>query len=310
MNPEIKKLTGFLLIIVPAFILVDYIGYRVLDHFFFTMHRGREFNTRQAMESISPDLLFLGASQCQGNYDPAVFERALNASVFNAGMGAQHVDYQEVIGSRVIERNQPKIIVWDFDPKLLAPDNGVYLKTGLSPYYAKDSLARKKLDAIDPFMQLKQWVFSYRYNSLLMQIVNGNFGKAEKKQGYTPYACGKLKQKEIVTADTYRGLSGDSYRKMDVMRSALKAWTSKGISVYVVVSPMYKKIEAPIEGIAAIRKICEEVGVPFYDFSQLDAVYNDPGNFRDHIHLCKRGAEIYSKHVAEILLSHEINKAE
>lgn len=301
---ELIRLSKFLVIIGGGLLVVDIIGFKALDHFFNTMHRGREYQTRLAMHEVSPDILFIGASQCSGNYDSRVFEKRLNTSVFNAGMGAQHIDYQEIISSTIISRKKPRVIVWDFDPKLLAPDNGVYLKTGMNPYYPENDLVKNKLDAVDTYMFLKHVFHSYRYNSLFFQMINGNMGSKENLRGFNPYPCGKLKEMEIVTQETYKELAGDSERKVTVMRSMLKAWKDQGIQVYVVVSPMYKKIQEPITGVLKAKEICGDANIPFFDFTQLEGIYDHPEYFRDHIHLCKTGAAIYSNYLIDnVLLS-------
>ena len=89
------------------------------------------------------------------------------------------------------------------------------------------------------------------------------------------------------------------------MSDQIKEWKSKGIKVYVLVSPIHRQINYKINGIAAVEKICKENDVVFKDFSQLENIYSNPSYFRDEIHLCQTGAELYSKLVADLISKNE-----
>jgi hypothetical protein len=71
--------------------------------------------------------------------------------------------------------------------------------------------------------------------------------------------------------------------------------------LYAILSPIYRQINSKINGIEAVENICKINGIFFKDLSQLENVYSNPSYFRDEIHLCKSGAELYSYQVAELI---------
>jgi len=302
MNRELKKTGVFLLLLLIGFLFIDFVGFTIINHLGNNLKRGREYNISKSVKTAAPELLFIGASQCQGNYNTEIFETTLGKTAFNAGMGAQHIDYQVVVLNEILKRKQPDIIVWDFDPKLFSEDNSVWLKSELNPYYNYSNDIKLTLEAVDPFMRLKHLIFSYRFNSLPLEFLYYNLGRMDTNEGYVPYSCRKIQGMETVDSSSFKGKGSDTKRKIELMKKTLSDMKSQLIEVYVVVSPMHKEIEYPIWGIQEMKNICENLDVKFYNFSQLDGIYNRSELFRDHIHLCKKGSDIYSRHVAKKLL--------
>lgn len=305
MNTDLKKFFSFIVVLFALLFLIDFVGFKVINYFFKKMKSGTEYNVELAMNKIEADLFFIGASQCVGNYDSKLFEEELKLDTYNAGMGGQRLDYQVIAANAIIKRKVPKVIVWDFDPKLLADDDGVFFKLDLNTYYHSNDDVKQRLQSIDEFVYVKQVFKSYRYNSKLMQILYSNLGKEETGKGYVPYEC-KMKQKmKVLKPNHYPEFGVDTPRKIKLMSDQIKEWKSKGIKVYVLVSPIHRQINYKINGIAAVEKICKENDVVFKDFSQLENIYSNPSYFRDEIHLCQTGAELYSKLVADLISKNE-----
>jgi hypothetical protein len=301
MSTDTKKFIGFVVAMTILLFSIDFMGYKLVTHFFKKMKNGTEYNIEMAMNEVKADLIFIGASQCVGNYDTKLFEKNLQLQAFNAGMGGQRMDYQIIAANAIIKRKVPKYLIWDFDPNLLAKDDGVFLKLDLNTYYDSHEDVKNTLKSVDEFVYLKQLFYSYRYNSKLMQILYANLGKAEEGKGYVPYDC-KMKDKiKLLKPNHYPEFGSDSQRKMKLMSDNIKEWKKKGIKIYVLVSPIYRQINYKINGIETAEKICKENGVIFKDFSQLKDVYSNPEYFRDQIHLCKTGSELYSNHVTELI---------
>lgn len=303
MSTDIKKLIGFIITITVLLACVDFIGYKAIHHFFKKMKNGTEYNVQLAMNEVKTDLFFIGASQCVGNYDTRMFEEALGLDAFNGGMGGQRLDYQIIAANAMIKRKVPKYLIWDFDPKLLANDDGVFLKLDLNTYYHSNEDAKNSLERVDQFVYLKQLFHSYRYNSKSIQILYANLGKVETGKGYVPYDCNEKDSIKVLKPHHYPEFGSDFQRKKKLMSENIKEWKKKGIKVYVLVSPIYRQINYKINGIAEAEKICKENGAIFKDFSQLKGVYSNPNNFRDEIHLCKTGSALYCQKVIELIKS-------
>jgi hypothetical protein len=305
MHADLKRLIKFILILFILLFFIDFIGFKVINLFFKNMKNGSEYNVELAMNKIEADLFFIGASQCVGNYDSKLFEDELKLNTYNAGMGGQRLDYQVIVANAIIKRKVPKLIVWDFDPKLLADDDGVFFKLDLNTYYHSNYYVKQRLQSIDEFVNVKHFFKSYQYNSKLLQILYSNLGKEENGKGYVPYGC-KIKEKiKVLKPNHYPEFGFDTPRKIKLMSEQISEWNSKGIKVYVLVSPIYRLITSKINGIEAVKKICKENGALFQDFSQLENIYSNPSYFRDEIHLCKSGAQIYSKYVADFIRKNE-----
>lgn len=296
-----KKLAVFTASLIISFVLLDRVGAYVLDEYNKKLKHGPEYFTQKALTDETCEVLFIGASQCEGNYNTSIIEENLGMDVFNGGMAGQHADYQVQIANVFINRKVPKVIVWDFDPKLFSDDNHVWLKSGLRPYYYYSDQITVTLDRVDPMMKYKQVISSYKYNSLPIEYFFYSRGKADTNQGYIPYKCRDLKSMEVVMEDTYPPKGEDFERKKKLINDALIQWKKNGIKVIVVISPMHKRIDYPIWGVELMQKICKQERIDFYDFSELEGVYTEKELFRDHIHLCQEGSEIYSNYISEVI---------
>jgi hypothetical protein len=143
MSTDVKKLFGFIVVITLLLATIDFIGYKVITHFFNKMKNGTEYNVAMAMNKVEADLIFIGASQCVGNYDAPMFQDSLGLEVYNAGMSGQRMDYQIIAANAIIKKKVPKYLIWDFDPNLFADDNGVFLKDDLNTYYHSNQDVKK-----------------------------------------------------------------------------------------------------------------------------------------------------------------------
>lgn len=285
-----RKIPVFAISLLSSFLIFDYFGSNILAYLEANLKNGREYFTYEAIKEIECDVLFVGASQCQGNYNMELVEEELGLDAFNAGMGAQHIDYQTIVANQIINRKTPKLVVWDFDPKLFADDNHVWLKTALTPYYFEAKSINTTLDRVDPYMKWKQRISSYKFNSLPLEYLVYSRGSVDKSQGYMKFPCRNPKEMGIVTEDTYRAKGTDFERKRELMKQTILLWKEKGIKVIVVVSPIHSLIEHEIWGVKEARNLCDELDVSFYDFSQLEGIYTESQFFRDNIHLCFSGA--------------------
>lgn len=296
-----------LFVLLVSFLIIDMICGSFLEQCFNTMHRGREYLTKKAIKEVSPSILFIGASQCGGNYKVSSIAKSLETTVFNAGMGAQHIDYQLTIAESVISRNKPDILVWDFDPKLFSDDNEAYLKSGLNPYYNCSELVKSEIDRVDDFAWFKHLFKSYQFNSLSSEILFYNLGSEDDKLGYQPFECNHTRF-DTIDNTNYPPIGLDFNRKYDIAKKSLKRWKREGIRVIVLVSPIHAHISETLWGVKEMHELCDKMGVEFHDFSQLKGISDKEFFFRDYIHLCDEGANVYTNYIIKnVLNSNDIN---
>ena len=301
-----KKTISLVLAAVISFIVYDSAGSVLLNHFYESMKRGREFATKRAIKEITPDILLVGASQCQGNYNSSLMQDSINLEVFNAGMGAQHLEYQIAVLHSVISRSEPKFVLWDFDPKLFSDDNKSWLKTGLNPLYYESEEVKSVLDLYDKHMWIKHLSRSYRYNSLLLEIVNYNLGQQDTLMGYSPFECSYLEM-DTIDQESYPTKGNERINKIALFRSMIEELKRRNISVAIVISPIHAYQKEKIWGIVDLERIADDLEIPLFNFSSLESIYDNNNFFRDQIHLCRSGSDVYTRVVIDSVFRNRYN---
>ncbi len=273
----------------------------VLRTFYFRQNSGLNRRTTYSLMESTEDIIILGSSRAQANYDPTIFSKVLAGSCFNAGRDGQSLLYSLAVARANLKRHQPRLLVLD----LILSDFPVSphhydMLYSLLPYYRAQPEVRSIVLMRSPYERFKLFSQIYPFNSLPLQIFKYNRTKPELGNGFIPLH-GTLKlplseRDKSIPAWT-RGPMDD--RMLASLQELVTRCRESGTELFVSISPVYQGKAWGESAFQPVMEILEKEGVPVRDFRANPEIVNNPQLFRDRGHLNLEGARLYSRLVAE-----------
>ncbi|MFC4872905.1 hypothetical protein [Negadavirga shengliensis] len=295
-----KKSALFLLIIA----VLDFSLGNLLEYLYFKSGRkSSEFHLTYSLEQADQEVLVFGSSRAQHHYIPNFFTSS-NRTFYNTGEDGQGIFYAYIILKNVLERShKTKTIILDLQPNEFNNDDGAYDRLAeLLPYYHRNKFVRKLLNEIDPYESVKTLSYLYRYNSKLLSILEDTFipSPAPIQNGFEPIEVSLDKTLELTDYDHQDILD---FKEIETFKRFLKEAKKNHHKVYVLVSPVFRDYShGTPETIQIAQKICRDNDVPFYTYHRDTSFLRQPDLFSDPSHLNEKGAEMYSKKVAALIM--------
>jgi hypothetical protein len=286
--------------LLTALIFSDYIVGLGLNYFYYKQSQGKLFNLTFAMEQQDANVLIFGSSRAMHQYNPDIISDVLRLSCFNAGYDGQNILYHKALFDVITERYNPKIIILDVNTSELDVNKSSYDSLAvLNPYVKKHPVLWETLILRSPFEKIKHFSGIYPYNSLLGRIIMGNLRFKTRDISINGFTAQKG-----VWNDSLEEIEYDEKRldinKINAFNKFLYDSKKRGITVYVVLSPMFRKIVNYSTSIKYIREECARQDVPFISY-QNNNYFFDKGLFFDPSHLNYIGADIFSSDISNLL---------
>lgn len=239
------------------------------------------------------DILILGSSRAHHHYDTPFLSDTLNLDVYNAGYDGNGVLLAYGILQMVLERYEPKLVVFDvepsFDINVYAPDNNNtrYLKF-LKPYYQEPGIEQIFRDVSN-----KEWYKVHsgliRYNTDIISKLTDCFkGASAFPCGYAPMS-GEMKEDREMELET--PIPVDSL-KLSYVGHLIDLARSRNIPIVLVSSPKYGAHNSEV--LNPVKEICKSRGVKFLDFYADKEMVTHKEWFKEPMHLNAAGARIYT----------------
>ncbi|WP_017259310.1 hypothetical protein [Pedobacter arcticus] len=304
-----KKLILFAVIIFA----VDWVLGLALEKLYFSLKKGQFAQNTYALDEASPDILVFGSSRAQHHYSSKILSENLGYSIYNAGRDGQFLPYYCAVQAVILERKTPKIIILDVNIWELGPNEQKYMKLAqLLPYVAEHPVLRNYTAKISKFENLKLISKTYPYNSTLLISVYDHLltnTEPEDDRGYFPLV-GEVSEKMFNKYQTEKKTYDEKRATQDIeidqqavayYHQFLKKTKDLNIKTYVVISPTVLK-EPNTEEKSLLESIAKKYSnVKFLDFAT-DSTYNNHYQlFADEFHLNDKGAEKFSKELAELI---------
>jgi len=304
-----KSIESLLLFILILFICDRLIGYKLHD-IYFKQKKGDFYQTTYALKNAKEDVLILGSSRALHHYVSSIFQNYINMSTYNLGRDGRNISYAYTVFSQVLTYHHPRVIILDMQPDEFSLSDGkesdnsmVYALLPYANYpLIKKSIAKENTSDLI----LSKIFWTYPYNSMAIQLVGNyyNLLPGEKDiQGFEP-----LKGSKITKADILRDKGKLKKKPIDpalinTFHDFLKLAKKNNIELYVVISPTANL--SPYNSIAEIKKLTQQSGFKFYDYS---TTINDYSLFYDDTHLNIKGATLFTDALASELKKNFPNK--
>lgn len=298
MKKFVNKIILFFLIIG----VVDFCYGMTFDYLNAHAKGGHNKRVNDLCEKEKYDMLIMGSSRARHHYVPKIIGDSMALQCVNAGFDGNGVILSYGILVQLIERYQPKLIVYDVEPAFdineYALDNHCtrYLSS-LKPYYRKDSVAKIIRDiSLDDYYKTYSGIVRYNSCTITMLISSIKGDDEEVRKGYEPL-LGSIKKKKPWSIPNEENVKLDS-AKLFFFNKFVQLTVDNQIPLVVVYSPKYKLTDSLT--MHTIESICKDNKVPFWDYSNFSQ-FMDSRLFKEPMHMNDKGAHAYSIFIASKL---------
>ena len=293
-----KKLLTRILITACLFFIFDRALGVVLKSLYSSSNATDEYKISYSNAETKDSILFIGSSRCLHHYVPAIFEKELGYSCYNAGdWGIKNIYYHFGLLSNILERYTPKAIVLEIHPSewLDLPFSGKERAGSLAPFCTMSEGCDKMLRLTGNY-----WAYrlstTYRYTGSLPNLLAGKYGTMDRNlKGWKPLD-GQIDTLGVV-AEEYPFPVDEE--RVNFTQQLIDMCKKSGIQLVIAVSPMYVCSREDAFGFA--RNLAEKNHIPFFDHYRDSNFVGKKELFYDFGHMNKEGAKQYSDIVSKEL---------
>ena len=291
-----KKILLHIVIVAGMFFVIDRSMGLGLKFLYNLSDATDEYKISYSNETTRDSILFFGSSRALHHYVPAIFEKKLGNSCYNAAdWGIKNIYYHYGLLGNILTRYTPKAIIYEIHPCdwLNTPFSRTERAASLAPYCGMS-------EACDEMLQLagKYWPCQlsvvYRFTGSLPNLLTGKLGSMERHlKGWKP-------MDGII--DT-TGVVAEEYPfPMDQQRIALlerfiQDCKKNNIQLILTFSPMYVCSKEDI--LQYPRELAQKHHLTFIDHYRDTNFVGHAEYFYDFGHLNRQGAERYSHIIAQ-----------
>lgn len=293
MNVNLTKIVRTLVLVGIGVIAIDFAVGKILDAMIVKLNDcGQTSLTNYAYHRVETPIVIIGSSRANHHYVPKMIEDSVGLKTYNAGRDGQTLLYCSCILNAIMDRYTPKMLIWEIVPSdLFEAETPIVLK----PYYHQDSLIKSSIDHGLGWGCVLMYSNLYRYNTtaskILSRIILSSPTDTIKTDGYLPLSVVKNTRSLCHRPDTFEG-KVDPFLLSQIKYIVARA-KQNNIKIVLVISPTLKP--CALKQIELIENVCQNIGIPFLDNSQLPIFVNNPSLFTDFVHLNHLGAEQYTQ---------------
>lgn len=300
---EAKKFVLKFILLIFVLGIGDYILGKTLKHYYFKIQSGSLYDVTYAIDSAKAETLVFGSSHANHDYVPEIFENRLNTSFYDCGSDATGLVYEAALIKVVTQRHKPKRIIMDILPYEFSYDESDRLSK-LLPYHDNPIIYPYLLEK-SPYEKFKLISKTYPFNSLVTSILIRNLRNTKKISGTKGYLA---LNGTISNGEEYMSLEkGDIIQnKVEIYRNVLNYLERLDIPTYIIISPLYSRIE-PTQSEKIAKDLCQKYqNIHFISYVNDTEYLGKYKIFYDYDHLNKEGAEVFSNELCSYIIKEEI----
>ena len=299
MKKFIKHILFFFVIVIAIDFIIGQTGDYLVSH----VKYGDAKRTNDLLMVDKHDVIIMGSSRARHHYDTPFLSDTLGLDVYNAGFDGNGVILAYGLLELMLERYQPKLIVFDVEPAfdIVEYKDDNYHKryiTRLKPYYKNEAVG----DIIKS-VSLEEWYKVHsgmlRYNmNLLTMFAEEATKRGDYIKGFYPLQGDykrSLEQSKTQAKTEHVVLKNDLF-KLDYMEKLVKLAKAKEIPLLIVASPKYGKVDS--KDLQPVVDICKKYNIPLVDYYANEECMNHTEWFKEPMHLNATGARYFSRLVS------------
>lgn len=288
----------FLLFVVDSGIGILFVGLK--DYGLIKNPENMWLKTPFVLEKVNSDIIIIGSSKASHHYIPQLIEDSLRLSVYNCGQDGCFFLYQNCIINMILERYQPKCIIWDIQPESFTQVNKNFEYQNirfLSPYYRNNKWAMEYINGESFMMKYRMKSNMFAYNSKVLNYIFPLFSKNDMTlNGYLPLP-NKGYDYPMLVVEKESAYNSNLYF-LEMLSNTIKRCVSLGVELHLFISPVLseksnasKSAELDIEAIATSH----DISIHNYHSSKL--FLDDVSLFKDMGHMNDKGAHLFTNQV-------------
>lgn len=293
------KVAAFLFLVIST----DFIIGKIFHRLYKKQKSGWEYRTRYSVEDTKADIILLGASRAQQQYNPVFFEQRLHFNCYNVGRDGQSFFYEYAIVQGILKRYHPKIILLECERRMFMESAATYERLScLLPLYKDHPEMREVLLLKSPFENVKQLSQAYPYNSFSLKILFANFSNKpdEDIKGYVPLK-NKLNEPKRFVDFSQPQYEVDSL-KVKYFNSFIDQCRKANIKLYFTCSPYYFTYTGKDISLEIAKETAAKNNIPFFDLSKGVPELNDSKLFDDTVHVNQTGSNILTNIIIDSIM--------
>ena len=242
------------------------------------------------VEKANSDILVVGASTASRHYIPQEFTDSLGLSVYNCGLDGCYLLFQCCMINTVLDRYQPKCILWEVGYQCLAPRTDEFDHVDyLYPYYT-NPYCKEYINKSNKYQHLYMLSKMYRNNSDVDKYMQAMVDKETFDNGFWPLYDDGHHPESIAHDKKYDDVDA---MKVSVLKETLDRLKEMNVQVFFVQSPQYHDGAAKqSKSYEQLRVVLSEYGMTFLDYGEK---LKEPEYYRDAEHLNIDGATAFMK---------------
>lgn len=294
-------------IVAVGVVVIDIVVGKVLDHILFNAplcDAPLAYINYAERDLDSSDVLIIGSSKANHNYDARMMSDSLKMNVFNAGMDGRGITYYAAILNAVCGRTTPDVVVLDLTYDDFSGRKADRI-TELRPYFNQDDYVAEMIKkGAGNSEYYCSYSSMYRYNSLLSAVLKLISATANNSlTGYLPLPADNSADNLELTQADY-----DVYEVDSVCYGAFADMValseSKGFDLMVVFSPEYA-LHSPV---ATDIEVCHSLGVEPSVYTDVDKYLVNKHIYKDIFHMNRLGAEMFTEDIIREIKTNHIKE--
>jgi hypothetical protein len=298
-----RELTIIILLLIAIDIIVGYTFQFLLNH----IKDGRYFKLNYSYYESNEDIIIIGSSRAEMDYNPNQIHKETGLSCWNAGRGGQGLIYFYSLETEILDRYTPKLIILNVDPNMLSGDLEYDKAAILRPFAKKNSLLANLMIEKDLWEKLKLRSYMYSYNSSIFYLVRPLFQKDKdgKKadKGWKP-KYGKIPESQLKALEWVKKEKPKlenielNPRKIAIFNKMVELAEQKKCNLVFAIPPDFD-FQVITPTLKYVEKMSKNKNIPIFNFRSDHELIDNISNFSDLSHLNYVGANKFSKKLAE-----------
>lgn len=295
---------GFkLFIFISLLFVTDILVGKVFTYLLTKQIDGRFYKIKYSLDHSFEDIIIIGSSRGETNYNPNVFSKVLSMNCWNASRGGQSIPYFITVGKEILSRYSPKIIILNLETSALEGQIDNERVGILRPFTNLHKHIHAYLSQINRFEKYKLKSNIYINNSVSFYFFRPFFLKNKDgspgESGWKPQR-GKLAPSIIPENRGYRNANSKQALNPDkvlMFNGLVELAHEKKSKIIVVFSPEFPIVSetATMEYIKLFSKVKNYYT---FDFSRNTTFTGKLNYFFDEQHMNDDGANVFSYMIA------------